>query len=195
MTRIADLIFSLLFILLFSPFFILLALWIRLDSKGPVIYKQKRVGRYGKDFMLYKFRSMRVGADKDSLLTLSETDSRITKPGTFIRRYKLDELPQLINVLKGDMSLVGPRPEVRKYVDLYTEQQKAVLNIRPGITDIASIIYSNESSILEAQKEPERYYIEQILPDKIRLNMVYISDPSFGNYCRILWKTVKVLLR
>jgi lipopolysaccharide/colanic/teichoic acid biosynthesis glycosyltransferase len=195
MTRLLDLILSLLAIIIFSPIFIFLALWIKLDSRGPVFYKQKRVGWHGKEFWLYKFRSMRQGADKDSLLTFSEEDTRITKSGKFIRKYKLDELPQLFNVLPGKMSIVGPRPEVKKYVDLYTVEQRKVLNIRPGITDNASIYYYNENKILEQQVNPEEYYIKNIMPDKISLNQEYLLNPTVTNYFRIILLTVKTVIR
>ncbi|MBS1772969.1 MAG: sugar transferase [Bacteroidetes bacterium] len=194
MTRLADVIFSLLLLIVCSPFFLIIAIWIKLDSRGTIIYKQPRVGRFGKQFSLFKFRSMREGADKSGLLTVSEEDTRITKSGAFIRRYKLDELPQLFNVLAGEMSLVGPRPEVKKYTDMYTDEQKRILNVRPGITDMASVIYYNENSILEKQADPEKYYIEHIMPDKIKLNQVFISNPSLSNYFRILFLTVKVTL-
>jgi lipopolysaccharide/colanic/teichoic acid biosynthesis glycosyltransferase len=195
MTRLLDVILALLLIIIFSPLFILLAVWIKLDSAGTVFYKQLRVGKNNKDFWLFKFRSMKAGADKESLLTYSSGDGRITKPGKFIRRYKLDELPQLYNVLIGQMSMVGPRPEVRKYVDLYTDEQQKILSMRPGITDIASIVYYNENAILESQADPEAFYINTIMPDKIRLNQEYINNPSVGNYFHILFSTVKRVLK
>jgi lipopolysaccharide/colanic/teichoic acid biosynthesis glycosyltransferase len=195
MTRLLDVILALFIIILFSPLFLLLAVWIKLDSAGNIFYKQLRVGKNNKDFWLFKFRSMKAGADKESLLTYSSGDGRITKPGKFIRKYKLDELPQLYNVLIGQMSMVGPRPEVRKYVDLYTDEQQKILITRPGITDIASIVYYNENTVLESQADPEAFYIKTILPDKIRLNQEYINNPSVGNYFRILFSTVKRVLK
>ena len=171
MIRFFDFIFSLLGIILLSPVFFVLYVAIRLESKGGGFYKQLRVGRGGTDFYVYKFRSMRIGADKQGLITVGGRDPRITQIGYFIRKYKLDELPQLFNVLKGDMSLVGPRPEVRKYVDLYTDEQRKVLSVRPGITDYASIEYVDENIILGQADDADRAYIEQILPDKIRYNM------------------------
>ncbi len=195
MTRFLDILLALIAILIFSPVFILLAIRIKLDTKGNIFYKQKRVGRYGKEFYLYKFRSMRTDADKESLLTFSDADTRITPSGTFMRKYKLDELPQLFNVLMGQMSMVGPRPEVKKYTDLYTAEQRAVLNVRPGITDIASVTYYNENSLLEKQDNPEQYYIEHIMPHKIKLNMVYINTPSVYNYFRIILLTVKAAFK
>jgi lipopolysaccharide/colanic/teichoic acid biosynthesis glycosyltransferase len=195
MSRLLDLVLASLALILLSPLFIVLAIWIKLDSSGTVIYKQLRVGQYGKEFWLYKFRSMKANADKDSLLTFGETDSRITASGKFIRKYKLDELPQLFNVLSGKMSIVGPRPEVKKYVDLYTNEQKTVLNVRPGITDYASVVYYNEAEILAKQSNPEEYYINAIMPDKIKLNQKYIQNPSLLNYFRVILFTVKAVIK
>ncbi len=191
MTRLLDIIFSILGLIILSPLFLVMALWVKLDSPGPILYRQIRVGRYGKDFKLLKFRSMHVDADKKGLLTVGGRDPRITKSGYFLRKYKFDELPQLINVLRGEMSAVGPRPEVRKYVDLYSDEQKKVLNVRPGVTDMASIKFRNENEILEAQPEPEKYYIEHIMPEKINLNMEYINAPTLYNYFRIIFLTIK----
>ena len=172
-----------------SPLFIIVAIWIKLDSEGPVFYKQIRVGRYGRDFKLFKFRSMRVGADKAGLITVGGHDPRVTRSGYFIRKYKLDEFPQLINVFIGDMSLVGPRPEVRKYVDMYTPEQRHVLDVRPGITDLASIRYRNENEILESVANPEQYYIDVIMPDKLQINLEYVATHSFLNDMKLIFKT------
>lgn len=188
--RFFDILFSLLGILFLSPVFLFLYIAIRLESKGGGIYKQLRVGRGSKDFYVFKFRSMRVGADKQGLITVGGRDPRITRIGYFIRKYKLDELPQLFNVLKGDMSLVGPRPEVRKYVDLYTEDQRRVLSVRPGITDYASIEYVDENLILGQAKDADKAYIEQILPDKINYNMKYIEHRSAEEYFKIIFLTI-----
>ncbi len=177
--RTFDFTCSLVGLVLLLPFFLIISLWIKLDSRGGIFYKQLRVGRYNKDFYLYKFRTMANGSDKKSLITIGNDDSRITSAGRFLRKYKVDELPQLINVLKGDMSLVGPRPEVRKYVDLYSEQQMKVLNARPGITDIASIKFRNENEILKNQENPEQYYMEILMPEKLNLNLQYLSERSF----------------
>ena len=155
---------------------------------------QTRVGLNNKDFKLFKFRSMAVGSDKKGLLTVGENDSRITKVGIFIRKYKLDEFAQLLNVLKGDMSLVGPRPEVRKYVELYNEQQLMVLSIKPGITDYASIEYSNENEVLAKSDNPEKTYIDEVMPHKLELNMKFISNASITNYLRIIFLTIKKVL-
>ena len=167
MTRFCDIVFSFIGLLLLSPLFMLVALWIVLDDPGPIFYRQQRVGKEGRDFGLLKFRSMRVGADKQSLITIGDRDPRVTRAGYYIRRYKLDELPQLWNVLIGDMSLVGPRPEVRRYVDLYTEEQRRVLSVRPGITDYASIKYIDENRLLAQSSDPDKTYIEEIMPAKI----------------------------
>lgn len=191
MTRLLDIIFALFGVIILSPFFILLSLWVKLDSKGPVFYRQKRIGRGGSEFSLLKFRSMHVDADKKGLLTVGGRDPRITRSGYILRKFKLDELPQLFNVLGGDMSLVGPRPEVKKYVDLYNDEQRKVLTVRPGITDMASIEFSNENEILEKQANPEQYYIDHIMPEKIRLNQQYIQSPTVGNYFRIILLTAK----
>ena len=189
MTRLLDIIFSFIGLLLLSPLFIILYCAICIESKGGGFYAQQRIGRYGKPFRLYKFRSMRTGADRGSLITIGE-DNRITKSGKFIRKYKLDELPQLFNVLRGDMSLVGPRPEVEKYVKLYTDEQRRVLNVRPGITDYASIEYANENDLLAKSDDPEKTYIEEIMPDKIRLNMRYITHPTTSEYFKVIFLTL-----
>lgn len=190
MIRLLDLIFSVIGLIILSPLFLLVMLWIVIDSRGPVFYRQVRVGRNGIDFRLFKFRSMRVNADKAGLLTVGGRDNRITNAGYYLRKFKIDELPQLLNVLKGEMSLVGPRPEVRKYVDLYTPDQQKVLQVRPGITDMASIAYKNENELLAKSADPEKTYIEEVMPEKLKLNMVYINDPSLINYLKIIFKTI-----
>ena len=195
MIRLCDILFSLIGLLLLSPLFLIVALWIVLDDPGPVFYRQQRVGKNGKDFGLLKFRSMRVGADKMSLITIGDRDPRVTRAGYYIRRYKLDELPQLWNVLTGDMSLVGPRPEVRRYVDLYTEEQRRVLTVRPGITDYASIEYIDENRLLAQSENPDKTYIEQIMPAKIALNMRYINHQTVSEYLRIILLTGCKIIR
>ena len=190
MKRLFDVVCSFFGLLVLSPLFVFLSLWVGLGSKGGVFYKQKRVGRFNKDFTLYKFRSMRVGSDKKGLLTIGGKDSRVTKAGFFIRKYKLDELPQLLNVLKGDMSFVGPRPEVRKYVDMYTERQLKVLDVRPGITDLASIKYRNENDLLAATDNPEQYYIDVVMQDKLALNLQYIETRSFFGDIKLIFRTI-----
>ena len=195
MIRFFDFILSLVGLVVLAPIFIVLAIWIKIDSKGPVFYKQVRVGQNGIDFGLFKFRSMVVDADKKGLITVGGRDPRITRSGYFIRKYKLDELPQLINVLVGDMSLVGPRPEVRKYVDLYTDEQQKVLSVKPGITDYASIEYVDENEILGKSSDPEKVYIEEIMPEKIKYNMKYINNKSLFEYFKIILLTVLKIVR
>ena len=195
MIRFCDIVLSCLGLLLLSPLFVVVAVWIVIDNPGPVFYRQQRVGKDGKDFGLLKFRSMRIGADKGSLITIGEHDSRITRAGYYIRKYKLDELPQLWNVLTGDMSLVGPRPEVRRYVDMYTDEQRQVLTVRPGITDYASIDYIDENRILAQAEDPDRTYIEEILPAKIALNMRYIKHQTLGEYMKIIFLTLAKIIR
>lgn len=195
MIRFFDIFFSAFGLIILSPFFIIISLWIVLDSKGGVFYKQIRVGKNNIDFKLYKFRSMAVGSDKKGLITVGARDSRITRSGYFLRKYKIDELPQLINVLKGDMSLVGPRPEVRKYVDMYTDEQRKVLGVRPGITDYASIEYMDENNILAQAPNPDKAYIEQVLPDKINYNMKYINNQSIIEYFKIIVLTIIKIIK
>lgn len=189
MKRLFDIVASSFGLLILCPLFVVIAIWIKIDSKGPVFYRQIRVGRNNKDFQLYKFRSMRPNSDKQGLITVGGRDPRVTRSGYFIRKYKLDEFPQLINVFVGDMSLVGPRPEVRKYVDMYTPEQMHVLDVRPGITDLASIRYRNENELLEKAEDPERYYVEVIMPDKLRINLEYVARHSFLYDIRLIFMT------
>lgn len=193
MKRLFDIIFSFLGLMVLSPLFLLLAVWIKLDSRGPVFYRQVRVGRHNRDFRIFKFRSMRVGSDKGSLVTIGGRDPRVTRSGYYIRKLKLDELPQLINVLIGDMSFVGPRPEVRKYVDMYTTEQLHVLDVRPGITDEASIAYRNENELLATAADPERFYIETVMPDKLRINLQYVQNHSLWGDIKLIFKTLSVV--
>ncbi len=193
--RFFDFVLSLVGLVILAPIFIVLAVWIKIDSVGPVFYKQIRVGQNGKDFGLFKFRSMVVDADKKGLITVGGRDPRITRSGYFIRKYKLDELPQLINVLVGDMSLVGPRPEVRKYVELYDDEQNKVLSVKPGITDYASIEYMDENEILGKSTDPEKTYIEEIMPEKIKYNMKYIKNRSLIEYFKIIFLTILKIIR
>jgi lipopolysaccharide/colanic/teichoic acid biosynthesis glycosyltransferase len=192
--RFLDIIFSGLGLICLSPLFVFLALWVKLDSPGPVFYRQVRVGRNNRDFKLYKFRSMRVDSDKKGLITIGGHDPRVTQSGYYIRKYKLDEFPQLINVFLGDMSLVGPRPEVRKYVDMYTDEQMHVLDVRPGITDMASIYYRNENELLEKANNPEKYYREVIMQDKLRINLEYVRNHSVIGDFRMILKTLFVVI-
>ena len=194
MKRLFDIVASTLGLLILSPVFIIVAIWIKLDSPGPVFYRQTRVGRHNKDFRIFKFRSMRVGSDKGSLVTIGGRDPRVTRSGYFIRKFKIDEIPQLINVFKGDMSLVGPRPEVRHYVNYWTPEQMRVLDVRPGITDPASIRFRNENEMLEKADDPERYYIDVIMQEKIKLYLDYVEKSSFWYDVKLIFLTFKVII-
>ena len=195
MKRIFDIVASGFGLLVMSPVFLILAIWIKLDSKGPVFYRQVRVGRKNRDFRIFKFRSMRVGADKMGLISVGGHDPRVTRSGYFIRKYKLDEFPQLINVFIGDMSLVGPRPEVRKYVDLYTSEQMQVLDVRPGVTSLASIRYRNENELLEKVEDSDQYYINVVMQDKLAIDLEYIRNVSFGYDIRLVFQTFWEIIR
>ena len=195
MKRLFDVIASGFGLIVLSPLFIILAIWIKLDSKGPVFYRQVRVGYKNKDFRIFKFRSMRVGADKGSLVTIGGHDPRVTRSGYFIRKFKFDELPQLINVFLGDMSLVGPRPEVRHYVEYWTPEQMYVLDVRPGITDPASIKFRNENELMEKAEDPEKYYIEVIMQEKIKLYLEYVEKHSFFYDLGLIFKTFWVIVK
>lgn len=195
MKRFFDILLSCMGLLAFSPLLIVIYIVIRCSSKGPGFYSQKRIGKDGRAFNLYKFRTMRTGSDRETLITVGGHDTRITKEGYYLRKYKLDELPQLWNVIIGDMSLVGPRPEVEKYVRLYTPEQRVVLSVRPGITDYASIEFSNENEILGSSDDPERMYIEEIMPKKIKYNLKYINNPSLMEYFKIIFLTFKKILK
>lgn len=190
MIRVLDFLFSFLGLTFLLPFLFFIGLIIKLSSRGPVFYKQSRVGLNGVDFNVFKFRTMRINSDKLGLITVGGHDPRVTSVGYFLRKYKLDELPQLINVLNGDMSLVGPRPEVKKYVDLYTIEQRKVLSIRPGITDWASIYYRDENVILGQSSDPEKDYIEKVMPDKLNYNLVYIENYGSLEYFKIIFTTI-----
>ena len=190
MIRILDFFFALLGLILLSPLLLLIALLIKVSSFGPVLYKQSRIGLKGVEFSVYKFRTMRLNSDKLGLITVGGRDPRVTPIGYFLRKYKLDELPQLINVLTGVMSLVGPRPEVKKYVDLYNHEQSKVLTIRPGITDWASIYYRDENVILGQSSDPEKDYIEKVMPDKLKYNLIYIENYGPVEYFKIIFSTL-----
>ena len=189
MKRLFDIFASGLGLLFLSPLFLVMAIWIKLDSSGPVFYRQVRVGRGNKDFRIFKFRSMKVGADKLGLITVGGHDPRITRSGYFIRKYKLDEFPQLINVFIGDMSLVGPRPEVRKYVDMYTPEQMHVLDVRPGVTSLASIRYRNENELLDKAEDPDQFYIDVIMQDKLAIDLEYVQNASFWYDIKLIFMT------
>lgn len=195
MKRFFDIVASLLGLIVLSPLLLVVAIWVKMDSEGPVFFRQVRVGRYNKDFRIFKFRSMRVGSDKGSQVTIGGRDPRVTRSGYFIRKFKIDELPQLINVLVGDMSLVGPRPEVRHYVDYWTPEQMRVLDVRPGITDPASIRFRNENELLAKAKNPEKYYVEVIMPQKIKLYLDYVNQASFWYDLKLILQTFKVIIR
>ncbi|MCQ2306418.1 MAG: sugar transferase [Bacteroidales bacterium] len=194
MKRLFDIIASSFGLIILSPLFLVLAIWIKLDSKGPVFYRQVRVGKDNKDFRIFKFRSMRVGSDKGSLVTVGGRDPRVTRSGYFIRKFKLDEFPQLINVLIGDMSLVGPRPEVRHYVDYWTPEQMHVLDVRPGITDPASVKFRNENELLGQAEDPEKYYIGVVMQEKIKLYLEYVNNHSFWGDVKLIFQTFKVII-
>ena len=195
MKRLFDILLSGIGLLIISPLFLIVAIWIKLDSPGPIFYRQVRVGRYNKDFRIFKFRSMRIGSDKGSLVTIGGRDPRITRSGYFIRKFKIDELPQLINVLVGDMSLVGPRPEVRHYVNYWTEEQMHVLDVRPGITDPASIKFRNENELLAQAEDPEKYDIEVIMQEKIKLYLDYVKKNSLWYDIKLIFQTFWVIIK
>lgn len=195
MKRLFDIVASGLGLLVLSPILIIVAIWIKMDSEGPVFYRQVRVGRYNKDFRIFKFRSMRIGSDKGSLVTIGGRDPRVTRSGYFIRKFKIDELPQLINVFIGDMSLVGPRPEVRHYVNYWTPEQMRALDVRPGITDPASIRFRNENELLEKAEDPEKYYIEVIMQEKLKLYLEYVDNASFWYDIKLIFRTFWVIIK
>lgn len=188
--RIFDITFSILGLLVISPALILIAIIIKIDSQGPILYIQDRVGIFNTDFKIYKFRTMYIESDKLGDLTLGDEDARVTKVGYYLRKNKLDELPQLINVLIGNMSFVGPRPEIRKYVNYYSQEDMEILNIKPGITGYASMKYVNEAEILENSENPEKVYIEEIMPDKIKINKLYIKNNNIFIDFKIIIKTI-----
>jgi lipopolysaccharide/colanic/teichoic acid biosynthesis glycosyltransferase len=192
--RLFDVVASFIGLLILLPVLLGISLWVLFDSRGGIFYRQVRVGRGGIDFKLWKFRTMHPDADKRGLLTVGGRDPRITRAGYYLRKYKLDELPQLLNVLTGDMSLVGPRPEVRKYVSLYTPEQLRVLDVRPGITDYASIEYADENELLAKAADPEKTYIEEVMPAKLKLNAKYIAEKGVMKDVRIIWLTVRKIV-
>jgi len=194
MKRLFDIIMSALILLVFLPFGIIIALFIVLGSKGGVFYRQERIGKDGVPFRLFKYRTMRPDADKLGKLTVGMRDPRITRVGYFLRKYKLDEFPQFINVLLGHMSIVGPRPEVKEYVDLYTDEQRIVLSVKPGITDYASIEYFKENEILGQADDPRKAYIDEVMPAKIELNKKYIASPGIAHDIKIMWLTFKKII-
>ena len=195
MKRVFDVVFSLIGIIILLPFYIIISLLILLSGKGGVLYNQERIGINGVVFKVFKFRTMRPDSFSKGALTVGSRDPRITEIGYYLRNYKLDELPQLFNVLLGDMSFVGPRPEVKKYTDLYNEEQKKVLSVRPGITDYASIKFRNENDLLAASDEPEQLYIDEIMPEKLALNMKYIQDNTIFKDIKIIFDTFYTIIK
>ncbi|WP_447952009.1 sugar transferase [Chryseobacterium koreense] len=195
MKRLFDIVFSCFGILILSPFFIIISIMILLDSKGGILYKQERTGKGGHIFRVLKFRTMRPDSFAKGALTVGSRDPRITNVGYYLRKYKLDELPQLFNVLFGEMSFVGPRPEVKKYTDLYNEEQKKVLSVVPGITDYASIKFRNENDLLSASENPEKLYIEEIMPEKLELNLKYIADHNVFKDIKIIFDTFYTIIK
>ena len=193
--RFFDIISSIVVLTMGLPFFILIAFLIGIDSKGGVFFIQQRVGKDNRNFGLFKFRTMRSDSKKGSQITVGERDPRITKIGYFLRKFKLDEFPQLLNVIKGDMSIIGPRPEVRRYVELYSIEQLNVLSVRPGLSDFASIEYINENELLGKSEDPEKTYIEEIMPAKLELNLKYIEQKSFVTDIKLIFKTIGKILK
>lgn len=192
--RFFDIVAAAVGFLFLSPFLFFIALRIRQEDSGPVFYRGERVGLHGKPFRIFKFRTMVVDAERLGASSTSDDDQRITNIGKFLRKYKLDELPQLINVLIGDMRLVGPRPEVKKFTDMYTKEEMAILSVRPGITDWASIWNSDEGAILVGSTDPDRDYLEKIRPEKIRLQLKYVSEKSFWTDLKIILLTLKAII-
>lgn len=194
MKRCFDIFCAINSMLVLCPLLILLGLLIKYTSNGPVFYRGVRVGLHGKPFHIFKFRTMMVDAEKLGALSTSDDDARITWAGKFLRKYKLDELPQLINVLVGDMSMVGPRPEVKKFTDLFTDEENVILTVRPGITDWASIWNSDEGALLKGSTDPDKDYLEKIRPEKIRLQLKYVRERSFWVDLKIIFQTIKVVV-
>jgi len=195
MKRVFDFLSSLVGLILASPVLLVIAILIKKEDGGPVFYRGVRVGRFGKPFRIFKFRTMVVNAEKLGGPSTADDDPRISKVGKSIRKFKLDELPQLINVLKGEMSIVGPRPEVQMYVDMFTEEEEAILNVRPGITDWASIWNPDEGAILAGSPDPEKTYMEKIRPEKIRLQLKYVEEKSLWVDFEIIVRTLETVLR
>jgi lipopolysaccharide/colanic/teichoic acid biosynthesis glycosyltransferase len=187
--RIFDLVVSSIILLVFFPFGLILSFAIVFESRGGIFYRQVRIGKNGIPFRLFKFRTMNLDADKAGKLTVGMRDPRITRVGYLLRKLKLDEFPQFINVLTGEMSIVGPRPEVKEYTDLYNDEQKKVLNVKPGITDYASLEYFKENELLGKSEDPQYTYIHEIMPAKLELNKKYIANPTISQDIKIMWKT------
>ncbi len=190
MKRLFDIVSAAGVLVVFAPLLIFISIWIIIDSGFPIFYKQQRIGKNLKPFGLFKFRTMVTNAEKQGKITVGRRDPRVTKVGYYLRKYKLDELPQLINILIGDMSVVGPRPEVQEYVKLYNKEQLKVLSVKPGLTDYASLAYINENEVLEKSSNPQKTYIEEIMPEKLALNQKYIQEKSFFTDLNIIIKTL-----
>ncbi len=193
--RLFDIVMTLIALVILLPVFIFISIWILLDSRGGIFYRQPRVGKNNHDFSMLKFRSMRPDSDAKGLLTIGGRDPRITRAGYYLRKSKVDELPQLLNILVGEMSIVGPRPEVRKYVDFYTSEQLKVLDVKPGLTDYASLEYIDESNVLAMSENPEKLYIDTIMPAKLELNLKYIRERSMRKDLIIIAKTFQGILK
>jgi len=192
--RLFDIVLSFIGLVVFLPLIVTIMALIKKEDGGSVFYRGIRVGRYGRPFKIFKFRTMVVDAEKLGGLSTADDDTRITKTGKFLRKYKLDELPQLINVLKGEMSFVGPRPEVQHYVDMFTEEEKAILNVRPGITDWASLWNPDEGAILKGSKDPEKAYMEKIRPEKLKMQLKYVRERSLWIDLKIIFLTLKTIM-
>ncbi len=192
--RLFDIVFSVIVLLLFLPIGIIIGLWITMESRGGIFFIQERIGRNGVPFSMLKFRSMLKNAEASGKLTVGMNDQRITRSGKLSRKFKLDEFPQFINVLKGDMSVVGPRPEVKEFVDLYTKDQYKILDVKPGITDFASLEYFEENKLLGLSENPKETYISVIMPAKIELNKKYLNNPNLLTDLKIIWKTFTKML-
>jgi lipopolysaccharide/colanic/teichoic acid biosynthesis glycosyltransferase len=192
--RFFDIVFSSLGLSLLSPFLLGIAVFTKTEDGGPIFYRGLRIGKYGKPFRIFKFRTMVVDAEKVGGPSTAADDQRVTKIGRFLRKYKLDELPQLFNVLKGEMSFVGPRPEVKHYVDMFTEEEKAILSVRPGITDWASLWNPDEGAVLAGSVDPEKTYMEKIRPTKLKLQLKYVKANSFRGDMRLIYKTIMTIV-
>jgi lipopolysaccharide/colanic/teichoic acid biosynthesis glycosyltransferase len=192
--RLFDIVFSVIVLVLFLPIGIIISIWVVIESRGGIFFIQERIGRNGAPFSMLKFRSMRKNAEASGKLTIGMNDQRITQSGKFIRKFKLDEFPQFINVLKGDMSVVGPRPEVKEFVDLYTADQYTILDVKPGITDFASIEYFEENKLLGLSDNPKETYVSVIMPAKIALNKKYLNNPNLTTDLKIIWRTFTKML-
>lgn len=195
MKRFWDILFAIIFLIILLPFYCIAAFLVIFSSKGPILFKQERVGRNGRTFRILKFRTMRINTESTGQLTVGARDPRVTRVGYFLRKFKIDEWPQLWNILSGQMSFVGPRPEVPRYVALYDQNQKRVLDVRPGLTDLASVMYFAENQMLAQAEDPEKEYINKIMPAKLELNLKHMDSKSFGKDLKIVGMTISRLIR